>query len=171
MKCRNIMSLLLFLIFCHDSISQEGIDYSIHEEAQNIIDKILYEELQEASTQIQKENQQRITSYENLPGTFWVIEDIMLHPFGIVYDPFAFIFLANNIVLIVRARPLGKGGGYRQVILYSIVGSREYSIVDNKLIIITDFIYGYLENTHLFFGSDNAGYARYRLERTFVPYR
>jgi hypothetical protein len=171
MKYRVLIFFLFFLNFCYVSFSQESIDLSPEERIQNSLDIILYEQILETSIQIQKERQQQIVSYQNLSGTFWVIEDVMLYPYGNGFETSAFVFLGNNIVLILRARPLGRSDGYRVHILYSIVTAREYNIIDGKLIILPGFIDGYLEDTYLFFGSSEVGYAKYRLECTFPSLR
>ena len=163
---------LFFFSFCHVSKSQEENDFVIgkkHQERFNeILNEILYEEILENAIQIQKEKQQQIVGYENLPGTFWVIDDVIHNSSGNTLEPDAYIFLGNSIVLVVSARPVGRGDGYRKTVLHRILTADKYNITDDKLIIIPNYLDGYLENTYLYFGSDKMGYAKYRLEGTFA---
>jgi len=166
-----MLLLILTLTSCSSYLPQIENDISAEIEIQQSIDIIFYDQIMESFTQLQQERQQQIIDYENLPGTFWVIEDPVNDPFGNTLEPNAYIFIGDNIVVIVRARPTMRADGFWPKVLFSVAAPLRYNITDDKLIIIPGFLDGYLEDTYLFFGSSNFGYARYKLESTFSPLR
>jgi hypothetical protein len=138
---------------------------------ENRLDTALLEIIRESALEFQTERQERIKSFNDLPGTYWIIEDLITDPFLGRLDALGFIFLGNNIVLVIKARPINSSDGFRLLILQSIAYVKKYEIIGNKIVISQNMLSGYLENSNMFFGSEAFGYAKYKLEGNFIPLR
>jgi hypothetical protein len=114
-----------------------------------------------------------ITDYQDLPGTFWVEEVTDTTGQPLMYNPDGYIFLRDNMVLIVKTSfnrfsydnnsPLFYKG------TYSIIGiskSVNFHIQNDKLYIDYGNLQGILKDGFLFMGFDDT-YWKYKLESSF----
>jgi hypothetical protein len=165
----NKLVLLFLLCFATNNLFSQEKDHGI-DIGQNAFDEVLLSIIHEDAIQIQRERQEQICDYADLPGTFWVIEDRMTNPFKNPLVFFGMMFIGDDIVVVVNVRPIGGENGISHLIfLESIAATKRYKIVDNKIIIIQNSLEGYLQDHYLFFGSEKLGYAKYRLEQNFIP--
>lgn len=121
--------------------------------------------------------QSKILSYDNLPGTFWVMAEPSIIG-GVRYFFYGYIFLDSNCMVEVEIvyNPIIELLEAVSIlpVLYisSIRGAMTYKIIDGKIIVEDEFLRYlecYLEDTYLYF-SDDMGYRKYRLEKQFSIY-
>ncbi len=125
--------------------------------------------------------QSEILSYDNLPGTFWVMAESIVIDDGIRYFSHGYIFLDNKCVMEVEVEvvysPTIKiiDAALTLPILYisDIHRVMTYEIIDGKIIVEDEFLRYlecYLEDTYLYFFDDMGGYRKYRLQQRFSIY-
>jgi hypothetical protein len=127
------------------------------------------------------EERQEILSIDDLIGTFWVIDNPENdHGIDGVYYNVGYIFLGNNVLLVVNVMAYENSEQYNDIFKYhysilSLSYSTYYKLlydrhnINNKILISEDF-YCYLDDTYLYFGNENDGYEKYTLEDRFSIY-
>jgi len=117
--------------------------------------------------------QSRIFNYEDLSGTFWVIEDPYIIE-NTKYFSQGYIFLNNNILIVVDISHGSMIDALEDLsllpMLYiSFINVAIIYSVTNGNIVINGEIFGYLDNSILYVNTRNV-YRKYRLERRFSIY-
>jgi len=128
------------------------------------------------------EDQQKILSYDDLPGTFWVMDEpVVIDEVNYFFK--GYIFLEDNWILevkVVDRTPLIKYMGnilqlpYRNLYIIPILRAMKYEIINGKIIYDNE-IFAYLEDTNLYIYSIineefDVDYKKYRLETSFSIY-
>jgi hypothetical protein len=121
-----------------------------------------------------RSEQSKVEDYGDLECTFWVPEIDQLNESS--FDE-GFIFLPNNIVLIVEVvyrqifEEIPNGGVYNISFLKNIW---TYEMIDNKISVFTGLPIMYLENNSLYIGydlgCDNINFRKYKFEQKFNNY-
>jgi len=168
-----MLTLILLILIIQNSFSQNILII------ENEIEFNYFISIKNSIEEKKIEEQQKILSYDDLPGTFWVMDEpVVIDEAN--YFFLGYIFLEDNWILEVKVTdrtPLIKYMGnilqlpYRNLYIIPVFRAMKYEIINGKIIYDNE-IFAYLEDTNLYIYSIineefDEGYKKYRLEASF----
>jgi hypothetical protein len=138
---------------------------NIHSEEDKLSIEVL--EMIKIADQLRNAKQLEINGYDDLPGTFWIIDDPKTDPWSKT-SSYAFVFLDNNRVLVmtINIRDIDETNNKFRYFILGMQSLVEYKIENDKMIIFPK-LECYIKNHHIYIGHADYGFVKYNLESTF----